>query len=82
MAVVRLAYEAGLPVVPRGAGTGLSGGAMPVPGGVVLCPSRMKQILAVDFDNELVRVEPGVINLEISKRLAPRGYYYAPDPSS
>ena len=81
-AVVRLAYEAGLPVVPRGSGTGLSGGALPVPGGVLLGLSRMKRILEIDFDNELMRVEPGVINLEISKRLAPRGYYYAPDPSS
>jgi glycolate oxidase len=81
-AVVRLAYEHGLPVVPRGSGTGLSGGALPVPGGVVLGLSRMKKILEIDFANEWMRVEPGVINLEISKRLAARGYYYAPDPSS
>ncbi|HET9620253.1 MAG TPA: FAD-linked oxidase C-terminal domain-containing protein [Kofleriaceae bacterium] len=81
-AVVRLAYAHGLPVVPRGSGTGLSGGAMPVPGGVLLGLSRMKKILEIDFENEWMRVEPGVINLEISKRLASRGYYYAPDPSS
>src|SRR6185369_6245991 len=80
--VVRLAYQEGLPVVPRGSGTGLSGGAMPVPGGVVLGLSRMKRIIEIDFANEWMRVEPGVINLEISKRLAPQGYYYAPDPSS
>ena len=80
--VVKLAYAEGLPIVPRGSGTGLSGGALPVPGGVVLGLSRMKRILEIDFDNQFMRVEPGVINLEVSKRLAPRGYYYAPDPSS
>jgi glycolate oxidase len=80
--VVKLAYEAGLPIVPRGSGTGLSGGAMPVPGCVVLGLARMKRILEVDLENLWMRVEPGVINLEISKRLAPHGCYYAPDPSS
>jgi glycolate oxidase len=80
--VVRLARETGLPIVPRGSGTGLSGGAMPVPGCVVLGLSRMKRIIEVDLDNQWIRVEPGAINLEISKRLLPHGYYYAPDPSS
>ncbi|MCU0683671.1 MAG: FAD-binding protein [Polyangiaceae bacterium] len=80
--VVKLAHAEGLPIVPRGSGTGLSGGAMPVPGGLVLGLSRLKRILAIDFENQFMRVEPGVINLEITKRLAPRGYYYAPDPSS
>jgi glycolate oxidase len=80
-AVVKLARDTGLPIVPRGSGTGLSGGALPVEGCVVLGLSRMKRILEVDLDNELIRVEPGVINLEISRRLAP-DYYYAPDPSS
>src|SRR5215468_6259091 len=80
--VVRLAHREGLPIVPRGSGTGLSGGALPVPGGVVLGLSRMKRIVEIDFDNQWMRVEPGVINLEISRRLASRGYYYAPDPSS
>src|SRR5215468_5750242 len=80
--VVRLAHREGLPIVPRGSGTGLSGGALPVPGGVLLGLSRMKRIVEIDFDNQWMRVEPGVINLEISKRLASRGYYYAPDPSS
>ncbi|HYM61830.1 MAG TPA: FAD-linked oxidase C-terminal domain-containing protein [Thermoanaerobaculia bacterium] len=80
--VVKLAHAAGLPIVPRGSGTGLSGGALPVPGCVLLGLSRMKRILEVDFENQFVRVEPGVINLEITKRLAPQGYYYAPDPSS
>src|SRR6266568_3375845 len=80
--VVKLARELGLPVVPRGSGTGLSGGALPVAGCVLLGLSRMKRILEIDFENQWVRVEPGVINLEITKRIAPHGYYYAPDPSS
>ncbi len=80
--VVQLAYAAGLPVVPRGSGTGLSGGAMPIQGCLLLGLSRMKRILEVDLDNQWMRVEPGVVNLDISKRLAPHGYYYAPDPSS
>jgi glycolate oxidase len=80
--VVRAANEAGVPIVPRGSGTGLSGGALPVPGCVLLGLSRMKRILEVDLDDQWLRVEPGVINLEVSKRLAPHGYYYAPDPSS
>jgi glycolate oxidase len=69
-------------VVPRGAGTGLSGGALPTPGCVVVGLARMKRILHIDFDDAWMRVEPGVINLTISQRLAARGYYYAPDPSS
>ena len=81
-AVVKAAAEAGVPVVARGAGTGLSGGALPVPGGVVVSLARMKRILEVDFPNAFVRVEPGVVNLDVTKRLAPAGYYYAPDPSS
>ena len=80
--VVKLAHELQVPLVARGSGTGLSGGALPVAGGWVLGLSRMKKILEVDLQNGFVRVEPGVINLEISKRLAPHGFYYAPDPSS
>ena len=81
-ACVAAAAEAGVPVVARGAGTGLSGGALPVSGGVVVCLARLKRILAVDLENAFVRVEAGVVNLDVSKRLAPLGYYYAPDPSS
>jgi glycolate dehydrogenase FAD-linked subunit len=81
-AVVKLAREAGLPIVPRGAGTGLSGGALPVAGGLVLGLARMKRILEVDLDDGWARVEPGVANLEISRRIAAHGLYYAPDPSS
>jgi glycolate dehydrogenase FAD-linked subunit len=82
VAVVQEAYAAGLPVVPRGSGTGLSGGALPVPGCLLLGLSRMKRIIEVDLDDQWMRVEPGVINLEVSRRLAPHGFYYAPDPSS
>ncbi|GAC1427316.1 MAG: FAD-linked oxidase C-terminal domain-containing protein [Candidatus Velthaea sp.] len=81
-ACVRLAREAGMPIVPRGAGTGLSGGSLPVDGSLVIGLSRMKKILEVDLANRRMRVQPGVINLDISKHLASAGYYYAPDPSS
>ncbi|HTV93554.1 MAG TPA: FAD-linked oxidase C-terminal domain-containing protein [Verrucomicrobiae bacterium] len=79
--VVR-ARERGMPIVPRGSGTGLSGGALPVEGALVIGMSRMRAILGVDIENQRMRVQPGVINLDISKHLAPLGYYYAPDPSS
>jgi glycolate oxidase len=80
--VVQIASEAGLAIVPRGAGTGLSGGARPVPGCVVVALSRMKRVLDVDLENGTVRVEPGVINLDVSRAVQAGGYYYAPDPSS
>ena len=82
VAVMKLAHEAGLSVVPRGSGTGLSGGAMPSEGCLLLGLSRMRRILEIDLDNGWMRVEPGVVNLDITKRLQPHGYYYAPDPSS
>jgi glycolate oxidase len=81
-AVVRIGVEAGMPIVPRGAGTGLSGGALPVAGCMLLGLSRMKRILEVDLDNGWIRVQPGVINLDVSKEISAAGYYYAPDPSS
>jgi glycolate oxidase len=81
-AVLRVAAEEKLPVVARGSGTGLSGGALPVPGCVLLVLSRMKRILEIDLQNGFARVEPGVINLDISKAVSGRGWYYAPDPSS
>jgi glycolate oxidase len=80
--IVKVAREANLPIVPRGAGTGLSGGALPVPGCILVGMSRMRSILEVDLENGWIRVQPGVINLDVSKRIAPEGYYYAPDPSS
>jgi glycolate oxidase len=80
--LMRLATEHGIPVVPRGAGTGLSGGALPVEGSMVVGTSRMKSILAIDLDNAIMRVQPGVINLDVSRAVEAAGFYYAPDPSS
>jgi glycolate oxidase len=81
-AAVRHAAATGTPFVARGAGTGLSGGAVPVANGVVISLARMKRVLAVDLDGQRVTLEPGVTNLEITATVAPHGYYYAPDPSS
>ena len=80
--VVRLAAQWGLPVVPRGAGTGLSGGAVPEHGGIVIALTRMRRVLEVDAVNRLAVVEPGVVNLELSKAVRHLGLYFAPDPSS
>jgi glycolate oxidase len=81
-AVVRVARRYGLPIVPRGSGTGLSGGALPVEGCMVVGLSRMNRILGIDLENRRMRVQPGVINLDVSRAIAGAGYYYAPDPSS
>jgi glycolate oxidase len=81
-AVVRAAANAGVPIVPRGAGTGLSGGATPIQGGVVVSTARMERVLEVDARNRRARVQPGVINWELSQQLAPHGYAFVPDPSS
>jgi glycolate oxidase len=80
--VVRACARHGVPFVARGHGTGLSGGALPVPGGVVISLARLNRVLEIDLPNQRVTVEPGVTNLEITKQVAPHGYYYAPDPSS
>ena len=80
--IVRLCGAAGVPFVARGHGTGLSGGALPVAGGIVIALSRMNRVLDVDIGNRQITVEPGVTNLEITRQVAPFGYYYAPDPSS
>jgi glycolate oxidase len=82
LAVLRICREHGVPVVPRGAGTGLSGGARPRADGVLLGLSKMTRILDVDLDNAVARVQPGVRNLAISEAVAAHGLYYAPDPSS
>jgi glycolate oxidase len=80
--VVKLCRAAGRSIVPRGSGTGLSGGARPIPGCVVLGLSRMKRILETDLESGWARVEPGVLNLDVTRAVAPAGWYYAPDPSS
>jgi glycolate oxidase len=81
-AIVRLCARESVPFVARGHGTGLSGGALPVAGGIVIALSRLNRVLSVDIPNQRVTVEPGVTNLDITKQVAPFGYYYAPDPSS
>ena len=81
-AVVALAYYAGIPVVGRGTGTGLSGGAVTPPGGIQIAFPRMNNILEVDTDNRMALVEPGVINLHLDTRVRKDGLRYAPDPSS
>jgi glycolate oxidase len=80
--VVALCSRERIPFVARGHGSGLSGGALPVPGGVVISLARLNRVLEVDIPNRRVTVEPGVTNLEITRQVAPYGYYYAPDPSS
>jgi len=80
--VVKECYRQDVPYVPRGAGTGLSGGALPTEEGIVISLSRMNKILDVDIENERVVVEPGVVNLSVTSAVSARGYYYAPDPSS
>jgi glycolate oxidase len=81
-AVVRACVAAGVPYVARGSGTGLSGGALPHADGVLIVTSQMRDILEVSAADERAVVQPGVINLQVSKAAHPHGYYYAPDPSS
>ncbi|RME33890.1 MAG: FAD-binding protein [Gammaproteobacteria bacterium] len=82
VAVIDLCREHAVPVVTRGAGTGLSGGALPLEEGLLLSMTRMNRILELDPQRRIARVEPGVRNLAISEAAAPHGLYYAPDPSS
>src|ERR1700728_79097 len=79
--VVRACYEARVPFVARGSGTGLSGGALPTQGGIVIGLSRMRRILSVDLRNQRVVVQPGVTTLAVSHAVAPT-HFYPPDPSS
>ena len=79
---LRLCAASKVPVVARGAGTGLSGGALPVSGGILLSMARFNRILDIDTQNRTARVQPGVTNLSVSKAAGPHGLYYAPDPSS
>jgi glycolate oxidase len=80
-AVVRACHRAGVPFVARGAGSGLSGGALPVSEGVLIALTRMRRILEVDLPNQRVIVEPGVTNIDVSKAVGP-SHFYPPDPSS
>src|SRR3981189_1529220 len=80
--VLKYCFEQGIKVVPRGAGTSLSGGALPLADGVLLGLGKFKRIREIDFDNRVGVTEPGVTNLAISQAVADAGFYYAPDPSS
>jgi glycolate oxidase subunit GlcD len=81
-AVMRELARANVPFTPRGAGTGLSGGALALESGVVIELARMRKILEIDVENRLAVVQPGVVNLHVSRAVAPYGLYYVPDPSS
>jgi glycolate oxidase len=81
-AVVRACVDERVPYVARGSGTGLSGGALPHAEGVLIVTSQMRDIREIDADSERAVVQPGVINLHVTRAATPQGYYYAPDPSS
>lgn len=81
-AVIRVLHEAGIPWVARGAGTGLSGGALALRGAVLVSTAKMDRILEMDPQNRRARVQPGVVNVELTRQATPHGLYYAPDPSS
>ncbi len=80
--IVKIAAEHGVPITGRGAGTGLSGGAIPREGGITIGFSRMNRILEIDLENERAVLQPGVVNLDITLAVQSSGYFYAPDPSS
>src|SRR3954463_15683456 len=80
--VLRYCHQNGIRVVPRGAGTSLSGGALPLADGVLLGMGKFNKVREIDYDNRVVVVEPGVTNLAISLAVAHEDFYYAPDPSS
>jgi len=81
-ALMRWAHANEIPVTPRGAGTGLAGGATPEHGGIVLSVNRMDRVLSVDPEKLLAWVQPGLVNLWLSQKVAPLGLYFAPDPAS
>ena len=81
-AVLKYCHANDIPVVPRGSGTSLSGGALPLEDGVLLVLSKFNRVLEIDYDNRCAVVQPGVTNLGITHAVAHRGFYYAPDPSS
>ena len=81
-AIVKLANQYRFAIVPRGAGSGMSGGAVPVKGGIVLAMSRLNRILEIDCENMTVWVEPGVVTAELQEAVAKKGLFYPPDPAS
>ncbi|HLQ44411.1 MAG TPA: FAD-binding protein, partial [Planctomycetaceae bacterium] len=81
-AIVRLCNERNVPFIPRGAGTSLAGGTLPVGGGVMITLTKMKRIIEVNLRDRYAVVEPGVVNLHLTNHLKDTGYHYAPDPSS
>jgi glycolate oxidase len=81
-AVLKLLHQRKLAFVPRGAGTGLSGGALPIKAPVMICTSRMNRVLVIDLANRRIEVECGVVNLHVTNAVKAHGYFYAPDPSS
>jgi glycolate oxidase len=81
-AILKALHRRGVAFVPRGAGTGLSGGCLPLAAPVMICTSRMNRILAIDLDNRRIEVQPGVVNLHVTDAVKRQGYQYAPDPSS
>ena len=81
-AILKLLHRRGIPFVPRGAGTGLSGGCLPLGAPVMICTSRMNRILEVDYASRRIEVESGVVNLHVTNAVKGHGMMYAPDPSS
>lgn len=81
-AIVKTCRKYGVPVIPRGSGTGLTGGAVPITGGVVVATAKMNRILEVDLDSRVAVVQPGLINIDLTRAVFNDGYFYAPDPSS
>src|ERR1700738_3329886 len=81
-AILKTIHRHGVAFVPRGAGTGLSGGCLPLGAPVMICTSRMNRILAIDIANRRVEVESGVVNLNVTNAVKASGYFYATDPSS
>ena len=82
VAIVKTCNEHDVPFVPRGAGTSLAGGCLPVGGGVMICLTRMNRILDINLRDRYAVVEPGLVNVHLTRRLAGSGFHYAPDPSS
>src|SRR2546426_6406367 len=81
-AVLTLAKQANVRMVPLGSGTGLAGGVVPAEGGIILSLARLNRILKIDLQNHIAIVEPGVINIDVTKAVSKDGFFYAPDPSS